>query len=237
MLGIIGGSGPFASLDIEKNIIELARERLLPNSDNNYPSMLIYQYTQFSYNDKCSKQFLHCAKILENARVKFIIIACNSAHSYFDFLQKNIKVEILNIIKTTAQYFSQSYKQIQKVGLLANDMTINNELYVKEFKRINVQILTPSIKARKQISQGIYYLKLKIYDVNKQNIHTKPLKFFAPAIQELIEAGSEHIILGCTEMPLILGSLQRSYKNITIINPNKIIAKKALEKYYEKNIK
>ena len=71
LIGIIGGAGPIASLDIENKIYKYAQQILKPTSDKCYPNLLIYQYTQFSetQNDMRAKQYIGCAAVLAKAKV------------------------------------------------------------------------------------------------------------------------------------------------------------------------
>ena len=253
LIGIIGGSGSLASLDIEKKIFNHVQKKYFPAKDKDYPNLLIYQHTQFSENDSdvCFQQYLECVKILESAKVKYLLLACNSAHLYIPLLKKTIKIKMLSLINETSKSIHKSSLRITKVGLISNEKTLKSELYQMELSKYNIEVITPDKNIVKKVIQGIYFIKAGIFPDNKdifptkkifksnffnqvpeilKNIKINTINIFDCAIKHLLSKGCNHIILGCTEIPILIKELEKLNPNCIIIDPNEVIAKVIVEK-------
>ncbi|BBB56337.1 aspartate racemase [Candidatus Megaera polyxenophila] len=237
-IGIIGGSGPLASMDIEKKVFDIVKHNLYQPRDKNYPQLLIYQYTNFSTDIlKREKQYIACSKILENAGVSNILIACHSAHIYLEKIKSEIKTEIIDIVQLTSNYLYNIYPNISKVGLLSTYTTLDSKLYHKALSQYNIEVIGPEEQSVMKLLKGIYLIKGGIlYDeVIKNKLPEKYIALFSTAMEELIYRGCKHIILGCTELPLIFFSLQTLYPKITLIDPNVLIARFIFDQFYQVN--
>lgn len=263
-IGILGGSGPFAALDIEKRIFEQCRLHANAYFDQDYFNVVNYQYTQV--NDRTDsylsrdisprEQYLKCIQRLTAFNVDILGIACNSAHIYYDELVKNTSIAMKNIVIETVQYVISRNPNIVKVGLLATVATAKSGIYQKEFYKYDVNVIHPSPRLQDKIMQAIYIVKAGFFGDNltKQfnflrdgkirqeelsnhqykKMLSNPLIFDATAvltqaINNLIENGSQTIILGCTELPLLLPEIHIALQ-AHIINPNQILAE-SLVKY------
>jgi len=238
-IGIIGGSGPLASMDIEKKVFDISRDRFLQSEDKNYPQLLIYQHTNFSTNNfEREKQYISCAKVLENAGVNNILIACHSDHIYFEKIKSEIKTEITSILQLTSDYLHTIYPNTNKVGLLSTYVTLHSRLYHNALSKYNIEVIGPEEKLLAKLLEGIYLIKAGILHdkvIEECALENKYTYLFSSPIDELINKGCKHIILGCTELPLIFCSLQALYPQIILIEPNTIIARFIVEYFYPTN--
>ena len=223
IIGILGGMGPEATLDLFHKIIRLSavekdQDHFRIIIDNN-PKIPDRTAAIFGKGENPLPALQETAKNLEKAGADFIIMPCNTAHYFISEIQQSIKIPILNMIKETAHYVKSIFPSIKNVGLLATKGTYKTELYTSFFKEKNIEILIPSPLEQNKIMDIIYKIK--------SSILSKEIKNQMIAIsEELIKKGAEAIIAGCTEIPLIL---KNEDIKIPVIDPTNILAKRAIE--------
>ena len=246
MIGILGGMGTQAGLDFCNKLTVLNRGKI----DQEYPLFLLYNKSNIpgrpesigsqtknlsnkstnknskeKYN-KVLKSLLKGCKLLEKNKCKFIVIPCNTAHYWFDDLQKEIKIPIVNMPKEVFKFTKIKCKKNSKVGLLATEGTLKTGVYKKIFKN-DYQLIEPSKKIQKSsVNKAIKFVKM-----GNIKSATKAIK---PAINLLIKMQCKKIILGCTELPIAIFAF-KSFKNIksskVFLDPNLILAHSAMRKY------
>ena len=265
-IGIVGGCGPLATLDIEHKILNATKRLLSPLLDQDYFNMLVFSYTQFSdrndaitINDKTlSDQFLRCARTLESVGVDFLLVACQTAHVYLPDLKSDINLPILDIIEETVSNIVKYLPRISKVGLLSTEATQKKKLYQSILAFHNIEVVNVSAEIQTKIMEAIYIIKTGAsfvrgkrllnnnqYCVNNQIKYSQiknhqyrcillekflpnPLTSIQEAIYYLADNGCEHVILGCTELPLILPHINLKKIGINLIDPNNIVAESAV---------
>lgn len=137
------------------------------------------------------------AKNLELSGAELIIICTNTMHLVANEIQNNIGIPVIHIVDTVASEIKN--RGIKKVGLLGTKFTMEKSFFsdrLKEKHKINC--ITPSQKERDLI-HGVIYTELirgKIVDKSKAQ--------FIEIIENLKNNGAEGIILGCTEIPLLV---------------------------------
>ncbi len=223
IIGILGGMGPEATLDLFHKIIRLSpvekdQDHFRIIIDNN-PKILDRTAAIFGKGENPLPALQETAKNLEKAGADFIIMPCNTAHYFISEIQQSIKIPILNMIKETAHYVKSIFPSFKNVGLLATKGTYKTELYTSFFKEKNIEILIPSPLEQNKIMDIIYKIK--------SSILSKEMKNQMIAIsEEQIKKGAQAIIAGCTEIPLIL---KNEDLKVPVIDPTNILAKKAIE--------
>jgi aspartate racemase len=265
-IGIIGGCGPLATVDIEYKILQATRRLLSPLIDQNYFNMLVFNYTQFSdrndaiaINDKTlPEQFLKCARALETIGIDLLLIACQTAHVYVPNLKSVLGLPIVDLIEETVRFILKSCPGTPKVGLLSTEATQKKQLYQNALSMYGIEVITVSADIQKKIMEAIYIIKTGTsvktgrkyivndhYHVNNTinypEIKKHPYKqivlekFFPNPVSTIIEAvhylennGCQHVILGCTELPLILPSINLDKIGVNLIDPNTIVAESAV---------
>jgi len=217
VVGILGGMGPYASLDVYKKILD----NFKTEKDWEYPRLLIDSNTKIPsrtrailYSEESPEKYLE--KSIENLGkigADIVVIACNSAHY---FLKKKTKTPIKNIIEIV--YEEVKKDNIEKVGLIAGTVTVNKKLYENIFKDIKV-ITLPEYQDK--VIYLIDKVKKGTYN-NKDKILTKEI------IDALLKKGCKKIILGCTELPFL-------YKSDITYDVNDILSKYII-KYAKREI-
>ena len=245
MIGILGGMGTQAGLDFCNKLAILNRGKI----DQEYPLFLLYNKSNIpgrpesiglqtknlsnkSTNKKSKakynrvlKSLLKGCKLLEKNKCNFIVIPCNTAHYWFDDLQKKIKIPIINMPREVFKFTKNKCKKKSKIGLLATEGTLKTGVYKKYFENEYELINPPQSVQRNSVNKAIKFVKMG-------NVRAAE-KAIRPAISFLIKIKCKKIILGCTELPIAIFAF-KSFKKIksskTFLDPNLILAQSAMAK-------
>ena len=246
MIGILGGMGTQAGLDFCNKLAILYRGKI----DQDYPLFLLYNKSNIPgrpesigihtrnlsnkiKNFKNKKKYLlvlksliNGCKVLKKSKCKFIVIPCNTAHYWFDDLQKKINIPIINMPKEVLNYTKKKCKKNSSIGLLATEGTIKTGVYNKFFDK-NFNLIFPNKMIQENyVNKAIKFVKMG--NVKKAN------KVIKPAIDYLKKKNCKKIVLGCTELPIAIFAF-RSFKTIKssklFLDPNLILANAAMKKY------
>ena len=135
-------------------------------------------------------------KNLENAGATCILICANTMHLCIDAVRKAVQIPVLHIAEATAEAITK--KELKKVALLGTKYTMEKTFFKDILSSYGIATMIPNEKDREIIHQVIYteLAKGEINEISKQ----KYLKI----IEKLIKEGAEGIVLGCTEIPLLI---------------------------------
>lgn len=146
-------------------------------------------------NAACEMIYEACRN-LENAGADFIVITCNDVHRFVPDITSSIRIPFLHIAEVTASAIVG--KGIKKVGLMGVMKTMEGEFYPDILNQYGVETLIPDAPDRN-------YVHDRIYDELVMNVFDDSTKAaFLDVIERLATAGAEGVILGCTEIPLLL---------------------------------
>jgi aspartate racemase len=229
MIGILGGMGTQAGLDFCNKLAKLNKGRI----DQKYPLFVLYNKSNIPgrpenlhrYN-KVLKSLLNGCKFLEKNKCKFIVIPCNTAHYWYDDLQKKTRIPIISMPREVYLHTIKKCKKNSKIGLLATEGTIKTGVYSKFFDK-KFKLIHPikSIQS-KNVNKAI-----KLVKMGRIKNAAKAIK---PAVNFLIKMKCKKIILGCTELPIAIfafKSFQKIKKSKTFLDPNLILANSSMRKY------
>lgn len=224
IIGILGGMGPEATIDLFYKIIKSTpagkdQEHLRIIIDNN-PKIPDRTAAILGKGEDPLPALQETARNLEKAGADFIIIPCNTAHYFLPLIQESVKIPILNIIEETAKETRKRIPQIQKVGLLASIGIYESEIYHQQFKKFNIEVISPEEKDKEEVMKAIYAVKAG-------NLSEGIKRSILKIAQKLIDKGAEVIIAGCTEIPLIL---KEGDVSVLLIDPTQVLAKAAVQK-------
>ena len=229
MIGILGGMGTQAGLDFCNKLAKLYKGK----TDQQYPLFVLYNKSNIpgrpenldKYN-KVLKSLLEGCKFLEKSKCKFIVIPCNTAHYWFDDLQKKTKIPIISMPKEVYTHSIKTCKKNSKFGILATEGTLKTGVYNKFFDR-KFKLINPS----KSVQKNNVNKAIKLVKMGKIKEAEKAVRL---AVNSLIKMKCSKIILGCTELPIAIfafKSFQKIKKSKTFLDPNLILAHSAMKKY------
>ena len=229
MIGILGGMGTQAGLDFCNKLAMINRGKI----DQKYPLFILYNKSNIpgrpenlhKYN-KVLKSLITGCLMLQKNKCKFIVIPCNTAHYWYDDLQRKTKIPIVNMPKEVFLHAKKNCKKNSKIGILATEATLKTGVYNKFFDK-NFTLINPKKSLQiKSVNKAIKYVKIgKVKDAETA---------IKPAINYLIKMKCKKIILGCTELPIAIFAF-KSFKNIKqskiFLDPNLILANASMKKY------
>ncbi len=203
--------GPEATADFYLRIIRIFQRKYGARYDNDFPEILIYNVplpdvVEDSAPTKLIKKTLiQGAQKLSVGAVDFIAIPCNTVMYYLEDLQKSVSVPVINIVDQTIDYCKA--RGITTIGIISTSNTRKTRLYESD----GLTVLYPNQNQQKTVTQII----LTILTGRKRPADRAVLK---EIVKSLLQQGAQRVILGCTELPLLL----RNEENV--IDPNQILA-------------
>jgi aspartate racemase len=163
--------------------------------------------------------FIDIAKKLEQVGADFLIICANTLHKIASDIQKNIEIPILHIVDVTGEKIQKN--NLKKIGLLGTKYTMEERFYKQRLKdKFNIETIIPEKNDRKLIHDII------INELSRNIILKSSKKKYIEVINNLLFQGAEGIILGCTEIPLLIN---KNDVNTQIFDTTTIHAKAAVD--------
>lgn len=200
-IGILGGLSPESTAIYYNHI---TREYAKRYGDYNYPEIIIYsvnfqEFVDWQNLDRwelAANKMISVFKILEKAGADFGLIATNTMHIVFDQVQSEISIPLLSIIESTADAINK--EGIQTVGLLGTIFTMSGDFYKLGLKESGITALVPEKRDQEFINKVIYE------ELTKGIVNPKSKAGFLKIINKLGDEGAQGIVLGCTEIPLLV---------------------------------
>ncbi len=228
ILGIFGGMGPEATADCYRKVIAATPA----TKDQDHIPTLIYSLPQvpdrttaIRTGDRSIVPWLvEGVTRLEKAGASFIIIPCNTAHFYYDDMQRAVRIPVLNMIREAVAATLAKHPDARCVGLLATSGTIGTGLYTLEFAKHGVEVVVPDPQLQEQaVMKAIYLIKT---GGGKQEAED----LLAGAADHLVERGAQVLVLGCTETPL---AFNPERAKAPVVDATRVLAAAAVAKYQE----
>ncbi|OXB99349.1 MULTISPECIES: aspartate/glutamate racemase family protein [Bacillus] len=200
-IGLIGGMSWESTSEYYRIINEEIKERL----GGLHSAKCLINSVDFEEIERCqsSGDWDGAGEILGNAAYSlqkggadFIIICTNTMHKVVGKIKAKIDIPVLHIADATAKEIKR--KDIQKVGLLGTKYTMEQDFYKSHIEENNIKVIVPSEKNRKEINKVIYT------ELCLGKIVSQSREYYKRVIEELVQKGAQGIILGCTEIGLLI---------------------------------
>lgn len=199
-IGILGGMGPEATIYFYQKILNFTPAQ----ADQDHIRTLIYSNpkvpnrTQAILNNQLeatAKILGESAKILEEGGASFIVMPCNTAHLWMQDIRAAVTIPVFDMIEEAVRYLAHE-RQLKQVGLLATVGTIQTKVYQDKSHAFALEILVPNDAWNQRIMTVIEEVKKG---------HKSPALFEEIETVKMWfqEQGIFHLILGCTELPLV----------------------------------
>ncbi|MGB9666512.1 MAG: aspartate/glutamate racemase family protein [Candidatus Cryosericum sp.] len=138
------------------------------------------------------------AQRVESAGAQVLLVCTNTMHKFADEIQANIHIPLLHIADATALAISARQPGVKTVGLLGTRFTMEQDFYKSRLAEHGLDVVVPELGDR-QIVHDIIYHELVLGMVREESRRS-----MLQVIQRLVQAGAQGIILGCTEIPLLI---------------------------------
>ena len=212
VIGVIGGMGPAATIDLLEKIYAIAKGkpeqeqvRVLVDIDPTIPDRTLAILN--NQREEIIAHLLRNARGLVGQGADLLAMPCNTAHAFIKDLERELSVPILNIVEVTVQEISGS----GSVGLMATDGTLAADLYAGQLRKRGVEVILPPPAEQAILMEAIYAFK--------EGEHSVSAKAVIDLYCQLLKAGAEQVIAACTELPLMLADQSK------VIDPTALLAK------------
>ena len=197
-IGLLGGMSYESTLKYYQLLLEKYYEK---EQDYCYPEIVIFSlnfqkvidYELGDDKEKYIAYLMEGINSLENAGVDFIFMAANSPHAVYKNLKNQSKVPILSIVTATAEVAKK--EKMKQLLLLGIKFTMQSTFYQQEFKDFRMEVITPSEREQNEIDTIIF--NELVVGIFKEQSKQKLLEIIR-------NYQVDGVILGCTELPLIL---------------------------------
>jgi aspartate racemase len=202
IIGLIGGMSWESSLEYYRIINERIKQKL--GGLHSAKSLMysvdfeeIEKLQRLGNWGEATKLMIDAAKKLECGGADFVVICTNTMHKMAEEMQQSITIPILHIADATAEKIrTAGYK---KVGLLGTRFTMEENFYKgRLIEKYNLEVLIPD-EAERQFVHDVIYKELCLGTI-QQNSKNR----FKAIIDNLSKKGVQAVILGCTEIPLLI---------------------------------
>lgn len=248
VIGIVGGLGPHAHLELERLILAETENRLgRAARDQDYPEWVVVSIpgtpdrtlAMMGQAPDPVPSLTRAVKKLDET-ADFAMVACNSAHAFLEEVRLRTQMPILDMVALTAERAAQYGESI---GLLATTGTVDNRLYPEAASRAGVwvEFIAPSDLLggadlqRELVTEPVYgpvtmggidLGGIKSGSLNNVIAREEIVGRLTDAALRLVDHGVDAIVMGCTEIPLALG--RGEIGGVPLIDPMQVAAEAAV---------
>lgn len=201
-IGLVGGLGPEGTLDYYQRIITTTRDHA---DAINAPEILIYSANlREAYDIVAAKDMLRFTDwLLEKiaalaaAGAEFAAITANTAHMVFDQVAARSPLPLVSIVEAT--WTAVQRLELKRGGLMGTGFTMQADFYPQPFRRQGIELVVPTPEEQKLIHHKLFS------EIEVGIIRDETREALLAIVKNMIEReGIEFLVLGCTELPLIL---------------------------------
>ncbi|MCA0230830.1 MAG: amino acid racemase [Bacteroidetes bacterium] len=223
-IGIVGGISWTSTLDYYRFINEETNRKL---GSLNFAECIIYSvnFENFSssnadYNWEATFELLsNAASKLKDAGAEVILLGANTAHIVAERVAQKVGLPLIDIRVATANAIHK--RQLKKIGLLGTVYTMELDFYKKKLTEEGLEVIIPATKAEIDFIE-----QTLLHELGKGTLLQSTKQEYIAIINRLIEQGAEGIVLGCTEIPLLISQEDIA---VPVFNTTLIHAQAAVE--------
>jgi len=222
-IGLIGG----LSWESTREYYRIINQAVAQKTGAHHSAKIILNSLDFGEVEQCMTRndfdllttlLIAAARSVEKAGANFILICANTMHVLADAVQAGINIPLIHIADATLDEIKQ--RNFTKVGLLGTQFTMEQDFYKERIIRQGISVLVPELPDRQFIQQIIFN------ELFSNIINPESKARFIRIITMLQNQEAQGIILGCTEIPLLI---KQSDTAITLFDTTEIHALKAVK--------
>ena len=226
ILGVLGGLGPQATVYFTDMIIRYTDA----DTDQEHIPMIVFNDSRIpdrtayilDHEEKNPVPLMiEDSKKLEQAGAGMIVIPCNTAHFFYEEIEKNVSVPVVNIIDETVRWCMELRDDVKRIGLLATEGTYESGAYKKYTDSYGLELITPDKK-------DVAGLMTIIYDQVKAG-EKVDIRLLNHIISNMKRRGSDVVVLGCTELSVINMDLGLTKLDGEIVDSLEVLVKRTIE--------
>lgn len=230
-IGVIGGVGPLATVDFMEKVINLTSA----NKDQDHIKMVV------EHNPKIPDRtdnligdgpdptisILAAAKRLEADNADMIAIPCNTAHAFVERIQRYVSIPVVHMIYETACAIRDDYPNCKRIGVLATSGTIQTRVYHQVLEAMGFEVIAPDEEHQAKVMDAIYGEQgVKVGFTSGVCVDQ-----LTSAVTNVVEAGADAVILGCTELPLLIDAsdaYEVAGRSVVVLDPTSVMAQRCV---------
>ena len=226
VVGVLGGMGPLASIDFLRKMLDATPA----TTDQEHVPVVLSSIPQIPDRPLAFRgeglsplpAMIASAERLVAAGAGLIVMPCNTAHLWFDELQRAVPLPMLHMVDAALEDAEQAVGASGRIGLLATEATLASGLYLDRVRadgrRSALQWLLPTAaEMRDHVTLGIAAVK--------SGDLARAATLLAGAARALAGRGASAVVIGCTEIPLVLNAAEAG---VTLIDAGTALARRAV---------
>lgn len=226
-IGVVGGVGPAATVDFMAKIV-----RNTPaGRDQEHLKLVVEQNPQIPDRtasllgdgaDPTIALYATCKK-LEAADADVIAIPCNTAHAFVARIQPHLSIPVVHMLVETVGHIRRRHPQRRRIGLLATSGTVASAVYHDIAAEAGLELIVPDEANQARVMEAIYGAD----GVKAGHTSGRCVDELTGALASLVLRGAEVVILGCTELPLLIAqhdAFPVAGRTVALLDPTEILA-------------
>jgi aspartate racemase len=230
-VGVVGGVGPAATVDFMAKLV-----RNTPATcDQDHLKVMVEQNPQIpdrtaallGNGDDPTLALYAACKTLEDGGADLIAIPCNTAHAFIERIQPSLGIPIVNMLTCTADYLRQTFPGLREVGVLATSGTLASGVYEQALEASGFVQIAPAAAAQARLMNAIYGPN----GAKAGYTSGECCDDLAAAVDDLVAQGVQVIVLGCTELPLLLRDATLACAGglaVRLVDPTEVLARRCV---------
>ena len=231
-VGLIGGLGPAATVDLYDKIVKATPAKI----DQEHIKLVVEQNPQIPDRTAAllhggedpTIALYNCAKRLEKDGCDAIIVPCNTAHAFVPYLERHLGIPFINMQQTALDEIARKLGETARIGLLATSGTVQTGIYSEKAQSMGLPMFVPDHEHQERVMASIYGPKGAKAGYT-DGICKEDLLSAAKYLVEKYDCNC--LILGCTELPLILDEsddFEIAGKHVMVIDPTASLARRVV---------
>ena len=231
--------GPLAGIDLASKILRRSKSRndqaqpAFHLASNTIPVPDRTEYLLRRSTTNPAHAIVHTIRDLVRVGAEVIGIPCNTAHApeIFSPVCQHVshfapEVEIVNMVQSVEHHIEQSETQFTSIGVMCTHGTYESGIYTETLRSKNINPIYPDAAMREQVNQAIYDQNYGMKGLGESSPEKATLSFYL-AIDQLERMGAQAVILGCSEISLLIR--EEKYRTLDILDPTNILAERLVD--------
>lgn len=211
-LGLLGGTSWHSSMDYYRLLNEKVQQRLggVHSADLILRSVDFEPFHQYQVKQQwkqIAELFIKDALAMQGMGAEGIVICANTMHKVADWVGDQLDIPVLHIADAIAELAHKN--QWQSLGVLGTIFTMEQEFYPRALEKHGIQMLTPHALERQEVNRIIFE------ELVMGKVATNSSEFYLKEICKLSQQGADAVVLGCTEIGMLV---EQSMTSVPLID-------------------
>ncbi|MEZ4240739.1 MAG: amino acid racemase [Myxococcota bacterium] len=233
--GILGGLGPLAHVELERQLVEEGVRRGAA-ADGDHPVWLLVSATDVPDRTaslggrapSCVPWLVRHGNRLHAAGADFLVVPCHTAHAFYAEVSPLLRLPWLHLPDETAAHVARAHPRARRVGLLATDGTLASGVHAESLAGQGLRALAPEPAVQADVMRAIYDPDCGI---KARGVTERARWLLLGAAAALVARGAEVVVLGCTELSVALRDVT-SHAGASLVDPLRVLAAATLDRAF-----